>query len=278
MFLKERLGYGATEGQSIEKVLSFLDLRGLKTVEINLNVPTFLPEFYDLGEIRNLSTIINSKGYNITFHGPEDITLLTPHRELIYGGLKSIDNLMAYGKALGGKRFTLHTGNSIYFTEIEGKRYMHKTYPMEYKGYLRYALEELIKISIKNNITLCIENEGSFDTEVIQPVLQEYLNSSDIKLTWDIGHSAYVEDMRAFMEKNLEHVANVHLHDHDGVKDHRILGTGNLDFPYYAGLFKNLDVYYIIEVRPKEGIAPSIAYLKHKGLIKTQGDGSSVLF
>jgi hypothetical protein len=273
MFQKGRLGYGATEGESIEKVFPFLDSNGLKTVEINLNVPTFLPEYYNLEEVKNLSRIIDRKGYNVTFHGPEDITLLTPHKELMDGGLKRTDILMTYGKSLGGKRFTLHTGNSVYFTEIEGKRYMHKTYPTEYKGHLRYALEELIKISIKNDITLCIENEGSFDTEVIQPVLQEYLNSSDIKLTWDVGHSAYVEYMRAFMENNLEHVANVHLHDHDGIKDHMILGTGYLDFSYYADLFKNLDVYYILEIRPKEGIIPSIEFLNSKGLIKNTGRG-----
>ena len=91
----------------------------------------------------------------------------------------------------------------------------------------------------------------------------------------DVGHAevqarlGYV-DKRVWLDTLKERTLGVHLHDVDGLGDHRAPGNGDVEWDYIAeGLPADaLRVFEINQHQPDEDVAGAIAFLRERAVIK----------
>ncbi|NLM03405.1 MAG: sugar phosphate isomerase/epimerase [Clostridiales bacterium] len=246
-----RLGYAATLGEkNIFTVIDFAKERGYRAIEINLNVPAFFPEKYNLEDRQKIREKIEEEGIILSFHAPEDIPLYHLHENVRKAGLERFKECIDFAKDIGGKKITIHPGESVCFTQTDKKIYLIDVYAKEYKKIFRESLIEL-RDHAKDEVEVCIENVGNFN-QLIKDVLEELIPQGGLYLTWDIGHSYGKQEDIDFFKKNREYIRNCHIHDHNGKQDHQVIGDGNIDFIEYFQILKDMDTSFIIEVRPIE--------------------------
>ncbi|MCH8009626.1 MAG: sugar phosphate isomerase/epimerase [Chloroflexi bacterium] len=90
----------------------------------------------------------------------------------------------------------------------------------------------------------------------------------------DVGHAevqarlGYV-DKRAWLDTLKERTLGCHLHDVDGLGDHRAPGNGDVEWDYIAeGLpAEALRVFEINQRQPDEDVAGAIAFLRERGVV-----------
>lgn len=261
--IMQRLGYAATTGETgIMEAIEFAAGNGFSAVELNINVPVFFPEKYSSNERKKIKRQSAEKNIAITLHAPEDICLMQPHRIMRKAGLERLKEVIDFAEDIGAHRVTFHVGSSVYFTLEEGRQYLHQVYPEEFREVLRDSLREIRDYSIGKKPLPCIENAGYFDRAVVQEVLDKFLSQEMLYLTWDLGHSYRNPEQEAFMLKYKHLVRNCHVHDHDGLGDHKVIGNGRIDFLEYINLLKENDAYFILEVRPREKACLSLERFK----------------
>jgi sugar phosphate isomerase/epimerase len=90
----------------------------------------------------------------------------------------------------------------------------------------------------------------------------------------DVGHAevqwrlGYV-DKRAWLDALAPRTLGCHLHDVDGIGDHRAPGRGDVEWEYLArGLPAGaLRVFEINQHQPDEAVAGAIAFLRERGVV-----------
>lgn len=255
-----RIGFSATYGfQSILDAVNFAADNGFNAVEINLNIPEFYPCKYNIQERQKLKTILEEKGIHISFHAPEDINLSSGQKELGIASLNILKECIDFAYDLGGERFTFHLGDSVNFTMVDRSLRMEDYYSDNFKNIIRYNLSNIIEYN-RDRIILCAENAGYLSNAKIYAI--ESFLGKGLYLTWDLGHSIIDKNQMEFIMRNLQFVRNVHVHDVLEGKDHRIIGTGQVDIPKYLSLLNGMDAMYIIEVRPHSAAVESLINLK----------------
>ncbi|SDK93702.1 sugar phosphate isomerase/epimerase family protein [Natronincola ferrireducens] len=246
-----RIGYAATLGE--ENILTALDFakeNGFPSVEINLNVPAFFPENYSREQRKAIRARVEKEKIALSFHAPEDIPLYHLHDGVRKEGLERLKECIDFGAEIGGQKITFHPGDSVCFTQTDKKIYLQEIYGGEFAKLLKESLIELRKHAM-GKIMPCIENVGNFNG-MIKKVLEELLPQGDLYLTWDIGHSYGKQGDIDFFMSNLKYVRNCHIHDHNGVQDHQVIGEGKINFQYYFNQLEDIDTSFILEVRPVE--------------------------
>lgn len=258
-----KIGYAASAGEKdIFDIIDYAYKNGFSAVELNINMPIFFPERFNRKEREKIKEYSNDKNIELTFHAPEDISLLQLQEDVRKAGINRLKEVIDFGYDLEASRITMHIGPSVCFTLTDKKIYLDEIYYLEYKKVLKDNLQELISYS-KGKIQLCIENSGRFPEKLVQETLDELLKEEEnLFLTWDIGHSyenKYNEVQ--FFLKNIDKIRTCHVHDNNGLSDHQIIGKGKVDFNYHFNNMKNSDVIYIIEVRPREKAKESLINL-----------------
>lgn len=226
-------------------------------------MPIFFPENFDKNVRQKIKEYSKNKNVELTFHAPEDITLLQLQKGIRKATLDRVKEVIDFGYDIGATRLTMHVGGAVCFTLTDRKVYMDELFYEEYKRVLEDSLRELVNYS-RGKIKLCIENSGRFPEKVVQETLDKVLmEDEDLFLTWDIGHS-YTNKYNEvqFFLRHLDRIRTCHLHDNNGKSDHQIIGTGNVDFIGHLEKMKNSDVVYIIEVRPRDNATKSAVELK----------------
>ncbi|MBM7870894.1 sugar phosphate isomerase/epimerase [Clostridium pascui] len=262
------IGYAACLGEkSIYDIIDFAISSGFNAVELNMNVPMFFPENYSKEDRLNIKNYTSHKGIVLTLHAPEDISLLQLQEDIREAVINRFKTIIQFGIDIGAKNLTLHVGPSVCFTLTDRKSYMEESYENEYKNILKTNLKKIVDFA-GNKIKICVENSGRFPKKVVQETVQELLDSDNLYLTWDIGHS--LENKYAeieFFVKNIDKIHTCHIHDNNGKSDHQIPGTGLIDFKWHFNLMKDKPIIYIIEVRPREKAAQSLIALQELDLI-----------
>ncbi len=244
-----RLAYAATLGQeNIFEVLDFAKDNNFSAVEINLNVPVFFPEKYNADERRQIKERVENQGIKLSFHAPEDIPLYHLHPSVRRAGLERLKECIDFASQIGGEKITIHPGESVCFTQTDKKIFLLDIYRDRFANLFHQSLVEIREYA-RGKIMPCIENVGNFNG-MIRNVLGELLAEGDLFLTWDIGHSYGQRDNQEFFIQNLQYVKNCHIHDHNGVQDHQVIGDGKIDFIYYLKLLENLETSFVLEIRP----------------------------
>lgn len=255
-----RIGFSATCGfDSIKDVIKFGIENGFNAAEVNLNIPEFFPDRYSKSDREHIKAMAEDNDFSITFHGPEDINLCSCQNKLVKASVDILKECMDFACELGGKRFTFHAGSSVEFTMVDKNIRLEDCYPSKYVRILEDSIKDMVDYN-DGRITLCAENAGYFSGT--KAMAFEHFLGNGLYLTWDIGHSHINKVQMDFMMKNMRFVRNVHVHDVLKGRDHRIIGTGEVNIPYYMSLMDERDVCFIIEVRPANKAAESLNNLK----------------
>lgn len=258
-----RIGYAASAGEKdILDTIKYAHDNKLNAVELNINMPIFFPEKFNKEDRKKIKNYSQDMGVQLTFHAPEDISLLQPHKIVREVGIKRIKEVMDFGHDIGATRMTMHVGPAVCFTLTDRKVYMDELFYDEFKEILKNSLKELVEYS-KGKIKLCIENSGRFPEKLVQETLDEMLlKEEDLFLTWDIGHSYENKYNEVeFFLRHLDKIRTCHVHDNNGKSDHQVVGEGNVDFKWHFNKMKNSEVVYIIEVRPRNKAVESLPNL-----------------
>ena len=62
-------------------------------------------------------------------------------------------------------------------------------------------------------------------------------------------------------------IRHMHIHDLDGKKDHKELGSGLIDVKKYLAFCKSKNIYAVIEIKRTQELVNSIEYLRREKLI-----------
>jgi len=141
----------------------------------------------------------------------------------------------------------------------------------------RESLAELVSYVGDRGIAIGLENrlhhhEFPLPDEALE-LLKDY--APDIAGYWhDVGHAevqarlGYV-DKREWLTKAGSRTIGCHLHDVDGIGDHRAPGHGDVEWDYLAeGIPATaLRVFEINQHQPAEAVAGAIAYLRERGVV-----------
>jgi sugar phosphate isomerase/epimerase len=142
----------------------------------------------------------------------------------------------------------------------------------------RRSLRELVEHARPHGVALGIESRLHYH-EIPHPdealyLLEGYTNA-EAGYWHDVGHCEVqarigMIDRAAWFPKLSARTIGSHLHDVDGLLDHRAPGNGDVDWAYIAqGLPPTaLRVFEIDQRQPDEAVAASIAYLRERGVIE----------
>jgi sugar phosphate isomerase/epimerase len=141
----------------------------------------------------------------------------------------------------------------------------------------RATLRELCAHAEPLGIAIGIENRLHYH-EIPQPdeavaLLADY--AADVAGYWhDVGHAEVQARLglvgkRSWLDVNGPRCIGTHLHDVDGIGDHRAPGNGDVEWDYIRdGLPASaLRVFEINQSQPAEAVAASIGFLRARGVI-----------
>jgi sugar phosphate isomerase/epimerase len=139
------------------------------------------------------------------------------------------------------------------------------------------SLRELVEVAAPHGIALGLESrlhyhEIPHPEEALQ-LLADYDNSA-AGYWHDVGHCEVqarlgMIDRDSWFPRLSARTIGSHLHDVDGILDHRAPGNGDVDWSYIAaGLpAEALRVFEIDQRQPDDQVAASIAYLRERGVV-----------
>jgi len=147
----------------------------------------------------------------------------------------------------------------------------------EWLQHARETLERLTMHAREHGVAIGIENRLHYH-EIPQPdeaawLLADY--DASVAGYWhDVGHAEVQArlgfvDKHAWLDTNGPRCIGAHLHDVDGIGDHRAPGHGDVDWDYIArGLPAGaLRVFEINQSQPPDAVAGAIAFLRERGVI-----------
>lgn len=231
----------------------------LQFVEFNMNLPEYQPDRIDIEEIK---AAMKEYGIYCTIHLDEIFNPFDLNSIIADAYLDIFTRTVDIAKEIDAPSINMHLLKGIYFTMPDGKIYLYDTYKEIYLNRVK-AFSELVSQKLsKTNIMLCIENcDGymNFHKEAVEILLQ----NPHIGLTFDIGHShaaGSVDEPIILAHKGK--LRHFHIHDALGSKNHKTLGTGEIDLLKYIALVKETNSRAVIETKTIEALKESVVYLK----------------
>jgi len=141
----------------------------------------------------------------------------------------------------------------------------------------RETLRVLVDSGQENGIAIGIENRLHYhefpQADEAAELLADY--APEAAGYWhDVGHAEVqwrlgLVDKRVWLDTNGPRTIGSHLHDVDGLADHRAPGNGTVEWDYVAaGIPKTaLRVFEINQSQPAEAVANAIPFLRERGVI-----------
>ncbi len=239
---------------------------GLSFIELNMNLPEFLPEALGADKLKSVR---EKTGIDFTLHLPEELDLAAFSHPTRQGHLKCCLEALAWAAEAGITIVNMHLNYGVYFTLPDRKVWLYEKHFDEFLSNLRASFRELLADERSSGVTICLENAGvMFQTEFGREAISSILALSDrIGLTWDIGHDAASGyGARPLFESMTDRIAHVHLHDSDGSNSHQVLFTGAVDVAGTVELAKRLGVAVVIEVKTVESLTESVKQLDERAM------------
>jgi sugar phosphate isomerase/epimerase len=220
--------------------------------EIVADIEQFLPDIRD-----KLETLGPSYDLKYAVHAPfNDLNIAAFNPTVREYSMKTIKKCMTVAHELGLRTFSLHPGHfcpaGLYAPEK-----VHELSRGSIKELDKFASTLDLDISLENmpipNWTLCTKKSE----------LMEYINETDFKICFDIGHAHINGQISEFLTvKDL--FGNIHIHDNNGKRDqHRVIGSESVPFQDFLDeLVSNYSGNIIIESNNLEDGIESYNILK----------------
>ena len=263
----KRLSYHVVYDNSILDAIDFASKNGFSGIQLAadaLHLGFENKTQKDLTEIKMKAEDLNIR---IVIHASDAASLVFPYTKTDKGIMAYYADLIDFAYAISAQIITIHPGAPASFPTDTDQL---MTFPKQdielYKEILSHNISTLQKLS-QDKVQICIENVA-LEPFVIE-VLQDYVSNAKLGLCWDIAktfdkkNNKIKQETMDFIMNNLKSVKQVHLHSMIDGKSHNVIQHGLIDFKYYLGLLKNVDVLdYCIEVRPREKALESMNNLK----------------
>lgn len=262
----KRFGYHVVYDVDIYNAINFASKHGFGYIVPDFMVPRFFPERFSRSERRHIREVAASRSVSISFHGPSDyLNLGTLYPEVRKAVLNRMKLCLDFARDVGAERLTIHVDPPFDFVFAGRKGTYLKDHWTIYKDALKQGLLELTEQS-RGDILVCVENDRL--SRMAMEVLEELLPTGKLFLTWDIPKSHTITgepivEVENFLMRHLKKVKECHLHDQKpGKYSHDILGVGKIDFSHYLKILTPQDVYFTLEIRPRENALKSLNRLK----------------
>lgn len=252
------------EFYTLEENIALCKRLGLDFIELNMNLPVFLPESLPSEAIAECR---RTYGIDFTVHLPEEIDLTSYHPVIRQGHLTRCKEAIEWAAAAGVSRVNMHIHNGIYFTLPDRKVWIHEQYEERFAGLLLESYLALWSHAQACGVQICIENAGNFHLPFIARGLARLSEHSGFALTWDVGHDAKADFReQPLIERMLPQVAHMHLHDVAGGSDHQLLYTGIVPIDERLRLADERQWTVVIETKTAGALAESVRRLRERYL------------
>ena len=263
------------EIRQLEDTMKLCRELGLDFVELNMNLPDYQTD--RLQDTEKLLQLKERYQIGYTIHLDENLNVCDFNKEVAAAYRNTVKRTIAAAKALDVPILNMHMNHGVYFTLPERKVELFAVYQEEYRdawARFRCMCEEEIGDA---GIRICIENtDGYRDYE--KQAICELLESKVFGLTWDIGHSHSVQDVdEPFLMEHAERLWHFHIHDASGTKNHRALGTGEIDLIQRLRIADAHHCRCVLETKTVRGLRESVDWLREKaaqGMSGTPGEGT----
>lgn len=255
--LLSRLTYHAVYDESILSALQFASENGFAGVQVAVETPHLSLDCLTDRELKEINCFRRDEGLNLSSHGPDNsASLLETNPHLRRGAMDYFGDLFDRAEIAGAGIITFHPGVvPSYGTDTEPRLTLPEADLHVLADAFAENLAEVVEMA-GGRFHLCIENYR-IDPRLFD-VMRGKLDSGALYLCWDIAKT-YRKDMtidegvEAFFLANLSCVRQVHLHDMDADRSHKVIGNGLIDFRRHLAALARAEVdEYCIEVRPRE--------------------------
>lgn len=248
------------EFATLEENVALCRELGLSFLELNLEIPLYLPERLPALELRKIR---EETGIFFTAHLPELVDLASFHPAVRQGHLQRCFELIVWANEAGIELLTMHLHPGIYFTLPQGKAWINAQYEAEFLDLLVESFEQLYKWSREYDVPVCLENTMNFHHGFIQNALLKLSHFDEFRLTWDVGHDERSGHQdRPVFERHQARVGHLHIHDFDGKSDHLTLGAGVVDVKQHLAFARAHDLTFVIETKTAEALRDSCRWLQ----------------
>lgn len=248
-----KIGNRAIYQSSIRVAISEAKKNGFAVLEIHLTSPQFMPYGFSKKELLAIKNFSKKQGIILQTHAPLEQSLIFTGKELRQAAKDQIKTMIGFSQAIGARCLTLHPGKAAIYHTDDGKKLKDdELFPKFYSNLFEDSIKYITSIATKN-FYVCIENTDNF-TSGYQKVLNKYLSSGKVFLTWDIRKNytyttnELIEQQWKFVQKNKNYVKNIHIsgfnNAHGGLKG----WEDKLD--RFFKLFGNEGLPMIIEIMP----------------------------
>jgi sugar phosphate isomerase/epimerase len=259
----ERLGVQVFDGfSSVAEAFSYLALRDIRVVEINLNNPYFLSQLTAAPERAEIAKVAEGEGIKWVAHLPETMGFFDTAEQVFARYLMWLVRLQSQAAQAGCLALTTHIGSAPSFAYSGQRRQGADLFREYYETTLLVRLRRAAHL-LRNGPPLCIENVGGFHQQFVRDILDRI---EGLSYTMDIGHLKAAHPRIAdaefdFFRENSDAIRVVHVHDNDGEWDAHLPVTDPAALEPYLGFAKESRAYLIMEIRPLEAALSSLAVL-----------------
>lgn len=240
---------------------------GLSFLELNINFPQFTLEKLDVAELK---AIAEEFGIFYTLHLDDEMSIADFNPYVADGYCRTVYDAVELAKKLGIRKLNMHMSRGAKYTLPDRVIYFFEAYEEEYINRIRRFRDTCTEIIGDSGVMICVENTAGF-LPFQRRAVEEMLESPAFGLTFDIGHNYCSGNMdEAWIRQNRNRLHHMHIHDAcDGKKDHRTLGTGELDIPGYMALAEETGSTVVLETKTLDALRESLAWLREE-----KSDGS----
>ena len=249
------------EIKSVEESAQLCAELGLQFVELNMNLPDY--------QVDRLAEIADNMGIYFTIHLDELFNPCDFNERVATAYTETILTTIDAAKKLGVPILNMHMPEGVYFTLPDQRVYLYDEYFDVFREKLttfRNTCEAAIGSA---PIKICVENTGGYDRAAFMRAGVDILLESPVfGLTFDIGHNASIGFTdEIFIQKYLDKLCHMHLHDAIGKSHHLALGDGTLDLHSYIDLARACDCGVVLETKTVEALRRSVRWLNENNIM-----------
>jgi sugar phosphate isomerase/epimerase len=230
-------------------------------IELNMNMPEFCPEALPAKRVRECR---EETGLDFTVHMPDDTDLASFHDPIREGHVQRFGETARWAAESGARLINLHLSPGIYFTLPDRKVWIYQNYYHRFLGNLQEAYGKVIDYAREYGISVCTENVVNFHIPFVGRAIDDLCEIPGFYLTWDVGHDArtgYLE--REVLLRHADRVQHMHLHDYNGVSDHQVPGTGEIDIPGMLRFARERGASVLVETKTEVSLAESVKAVRY---------------
>jgi len=262
---RRRFGYHVVYDIDICDAIDFASRNGFGYIVPDMMIPRFFPERFSQPERRRIREAARSSNVSISFHAPSDyLNIGTLYPEVKRAVVSRMKLCMDFADDLEAQRFTVHIEPPFDFVLAGREGTFLKDHWNTYKNSIKEGILELIDNAPKN-LQVCVENDRL--SKIVIETLEETLPDRRLFLTWDIpkSHASNGKPMNEIEDlfmRHLDRIVECHVHDQKpGKPSHDAVGAGMINFQRYLRILLPKDVFFTIEVRPREAALKSLLTL-----------------